>query len=334
MLIDYVSSLLVVAGFAVTILSIGLFLLSVANVDISVRELYYNTGFLLSRPYIELNICFTTWLLMGYALANGGDIGLFLGTSEYVTIGTTSYEIWFYQATLLFVSATIFSNATLPRLMNGYARSFCVIFYSLVVFPVLYHWLWSIGGWASSYRSYYKDNLLMGCGAIDSAGSSIIHMAGGCATMVLLWLVNPRVPRRCIVPTAIPVQSDCKKSKTQGKDCDELEKERDLDKSVRSKSKEIKGNQLQQSYFRKGEAEEDEISPLLVESRSLASSFETKQLYSNLCAPVLLWVGFIALNAVTNLPAENSGQVGGKRCKTEDTSRFTVKNTKRPPSAQ
>ena len=154
----------------------------------------------------------------------------------------------------------------------------------------------------------------MGCGAIDSAGSSIIHMAGGCASMVLLWLVNPRVQRRYMVPTAIPVQPDCKKSKKQRKDSDELEKERDTDKSVQSKSKETKGIQLQQSLFSKGEAEEDEISPLLVQSKNYASSFETKQMYSNLCAPVLLWVGFIALNAVTNLPVVDSGQIGGKRC--------------------
>ena len=313
MQIDYVSMLLVAAGFAVTILSVGLNLISVANVDLSVRELSNNSGFLLSRPYIELNICLTTWLLLGYALANGGDIGLFLGTSEYATIGTTSYEVWFYQATLLFVSATIFSNSSLPRQINGYARSFCIIFYSIVVFPILYHWLWSIGGWASSYRSSFKDNLLMGCGVIDSAGSSIIHMAGGCASLVLLWLVDPRIQRSYQAQTAIAVKSDVKKGRKQGTAIDELNKEKEKDRSVQSRSKGIKGAQIQQSLFLKERAEEGQASYQLVESQTIASNFEMKQLFSNLSAPVLLWLGFIALNAVTNLPGEDAGRLGGKR---------------------
>lgn len=150
--INIAASYFLVGGFIVLILCVGLYFLSIANVSLSVRELEFHPSFLLSRPIIELNLCVLSWFLMGWALANGGDIGLFLGTSEFVTMGIDSYSLWFYQLTLLLVSIVIFSNATLPRMINGFSRFFCVLFFSLAVFPILYHWVYSVWGWASPYR--------------------------------------------------------------------------------------------------------------------------------------------------------------------------------------
>lgn len=150
--VNIAASYFLVGGFTVLILCAGLYLVSVANVSLSVRELVFHPTFLLSRPVFELNLCVLSWFLMGWALANGGDIGLFLGTSEFVTIGIDSYALWFYQLTLLLVSCVIFSNATLSRIINGHSRFVSVLLFSLVIFPVLYHWVYSVWGWASPYR--------------------------------------------------------------------------------------------------------------------------------------------------------------------------------------
>lgn len=301
--LDLISSILLGGGYMVLILSVGFLLLAVANVPLSLRELKASSSFLLSRPFIDLNISLTTWVLMGWALANGGDIGLFLGTSEYATIGVASYELWFFQAMLLYLSVVVFSNATLSRQINGYARSACVIYYSLVVFPILYHFLWSVGGWASPYRSSFKNDLLIGCGVIDSAGASIIHMSSGCVGLILLWLVQPRVHHP--VPSESGLKNTVKSTE---------KRESDKDVPVRTESK--------KPSIQIGE--EDRISLLEKEKKDHLSNenslgdipvaeFKTRQLYANISAPVLIWLGFLGLNVITNLPGNNLSLIAGKR---------------------
>lgn len=310
----------------VLISSVGLLLLAVANVPLSLRELKVSSSFLLSRPFIDLNISLTSWVLMGWALANGGDIGLFLGTSEFATIGVASYELWFFQSMLLYLSVVIISNASLSRQINGYARSACVIYYSLVVFPILYHFLWSVGGWASPYRSSYKEDLLMGCGVLDSAGASIIHMSSGCVGLVLLWLANPRAHhafltisnlekamKKSVIEQSkedIPAKTEAKKPSVQIREEDRislLEKEK---KDQKKMSVQI--------------GEEDRISVLEKEKKNHFSQeisldyislvdFKTRQLYANISAPLLLWIGLLGLNVITNLPGNNISFIAGKR---------------------
>jgi ammonium transporter, Amt family len=304
--LDLISSILMGGGYMVLILSVGFLLLAVANVPLSLRELKASSSFLLSRPFIDLNISLTTWVLMGWALANGGDIGLFLGTSEYATIGVASYELWFFQSMLLYLSVVVFSNATLSRQINGYARSACVLFYSLVVFPILYHFLWSVGGWASPYRSSYKEDLLIGCGVIDSAGASIIHMSSGCVGLILLWLVEPREHR--------PLQSESDVKKPIAKS-EKKEGEEDVPLRTESKKPSVQiGEEDRISLLEK--EKKDHLSHLSHE-KSLEdiplADFKTRQLYANISAPVLIWLGFLGLNVITNLPGNNISNIAGKR---------------------
>ena len=294
--VDFVSSLLMGGGLLVLLLCVGLLLLSVAYVPLSLRELKMSTSFLLSRPVIDLNICTTTWVLIGWGLANGGDIGLFLGVSEYSTIGTASYELWFYQFTLLYTSVVIYSNASLPRQINGYARCSCLLFYAVAVFPVLYHWLWSIGGWASPYRSFYKEDLLSGCGVLDSAGSSIIHMSSGCASLVLMWLVRPRVTQLYMMEDAQTIK-------------DEAEKACRADAAAEISTGQNEGDEI----VARRKSNDCNSPPKKIEKPTI-DEFRARQVYSNVASPVLMWLGFIGLNAITNLPGSKWSDIAGKRC--------------------
>ena len=301
--LDLVSSILIGGGYMVLILSVGFLLLAVANVPLSLRELKASSSFLLSRPFIDLNISLTTWVLMGWALANGGDIGLFLGTSEYATIGVASYELWFFQAMLLYLSVVIFSNATLSRQINGYARSASVMYYSLVVFPILYHFLWSVGGWASPYRSSYKEDLLVGCGVIDSAGASIIHMSSGCVGLILLWLVRPREHH--------PLQSESGVKKIV-KNSEKKASDEEIPVRTESKKPSVQiGEEDRLSLLEK--EKKDHLSHENSLEDIPIADFKTRQLYANISAPVLIWLGFLGLNVITNLPGNNISIIAGKR---------------------
>lgn len=56
------------------------------------------------------------------------------------------------------------------------------------------HWAWSEGGWASA-RTVDEGDLLFGCGVTDFAGSGVVHMTGGMAALVGIFILGPRAGR-------------------------------------------------------------------------------------------------------------------------------------------
>ena len=302
--VDFASSLLVVGGFVVLILCIGLQLLSVAYAPLSLRELKRNTSFLLARPFIDLNTCLISWLLIGWALANGRDIGLFLGTTEYATTNTKSYELWFYQFTLLYMSVTIFSNATISKQISGNARFICVLVYSSFVYPILYHWLWSAGGWLAPYRSSFKDELLIGWGVLDSAGSSLIQISSGIASLLLMWLVIPKSIDLLSSDGAHVVQKTKNKVKNKTSDVDSVEVDALLGTACDDNTDSLQGKDAKEHLS----PEEDHALKIIK-----MDDLKTRKMYAYVTAPPLLWLGFLGLNVLTNLPENDSSIVGGKR---------------------
>ncbi|KAJ6694053.1 hypothetical protein OIU85_004808 [Salix viminalis] len=61
------------------------------------------------------------------------------------------------------------------------------------VYPVVSHWFWSADGWASPVKS--DNKLLLGSGAIDFAGSGVVHMVGGIAGLWGAFIEGPRIGR-------------------------------------------------------------------------------------------------------------------------------------------
>ncbi|KAG6546115.1 hypothetical protein Mapa_012147 [Marchantia paleacea] len=45
------------------------------------------------------------------------------------------------------------------------------------VYPIVAHWVWSVDGWLGAAAT----SRLFGVGAIDFAGSGVVHMVGGIA---------------------------------------------------------------------------------------------------------------------------------------------------------
>ena len=269
---DLVASWLVCGAFMTVFLGVGLSVISIANVP-SLQKLRILSGMILLRPFVDVNIAATSWVLMGWAMANGGDTNLFVGVHEFATVGTVNYTIWFFQLSLLFVSLSIVSGATLPLLINGHARLAISLFHAIAIFPPLFHWVWTSWGWASPYRSTYRDDLLLDCGVIDTAGASVIHMSAGCTGLVLHWLLSRRRHHTDSVSEAIHHMVEqmrfSQKKKSTYETIDDL----------------------------------DNVSPAV-------NYMET---FSSMGGSLFLWMGFIGLNVATNLPAQDASYVGGRR---------------------
>ena len=65
---------------------------------------------------------------------------------------------------------------------------------SALVYPFVVHWAWS-DGFMSAFRSDERDELLFGCGAVDFAGSGVVHMTGGVAALIGVIFLGPRLGR-------------------------------------------------------------------------------------------------------------------------------------------
>ncbi|KAJ6951642.1 ammonium transporter 1 member 2-like [Populus alba x Populus x berolinensis] len=137
-----------------------------------------------------------SYYLFGYAFAFGspsnGFIGRhFFGLEDFPT-PLADYSFFLYQWAFAIAAAGITSGSIAER-TQFVAYLIYSTFLTGFVYPVVSHWLWSGDGWANPAKS--DNNLLFGSGAIDFAGSGVVHMVGGIAGLWGAFIEGPRIGR-------------------------------------------------------------------------------------------------------------------------------------------
>jgi Amt family ammonium transporter len=160
-----------------------------------------NTVNILAKNYIVFAASSVAFLLVGFGLMFGdgnGFIGMsgiwFVGGADnspltgdayqgvYSALNWTGTPLWakfFFQLVFAGTAATIVSGAVAERIKFA---SF-VLFSFLIVgflYPVVGHWIWG-GGWLAKM------------GALDFAGSTVVHSVGGWAALAGAWMLGPRI---------------------------------------------------------------------------------------------------------------------------------------------
>lgn len=180
-----------------------------------------NTKNTLFKNLLDVCCSAIAFFFFGFAFLHGKE-GEFIGTSDFA-LGTKvftenniddtnalndqayEYSKWFYSFAFAATSTTIVSGAVAERFkFKAYAMYSMVI--TALVYPVVAHWCWSRKGWASPLTAPHQ--LLLGVGAVDYAGSGVVHVTGGLAALIACVAVGPRVGRynRNIV-MEMPMQS-------------------------------------------------------------------------------------------------------------------------------
>jgi ammonium transporter, Amt family len=139
----------------------------------------------------------------------GKDFGLFgmtgfgLHPLSLFTAGVAA--TFLFQMVFMDTTCTIPTGAAAERwkFMSFVLFSFVI---SMLIYPIYANWVWG-GGWLSALGT----NFGLGHGHVDFAGSSVVHMTGGVAAIVIAKIIGPRLGKYSpdgrinpIAPQSIP----------------------------------------------------------------------------------------------------------------------------------
>lgn len=160
-----------------------------------------NTRNILLKNVLDASIGAILWWLLGFGFAQGGNVSPssgdgFIGTEMFALKFTDFqgdgdgylYAAWLFQWAFAATTATIVSGAVAERVTF---TAYCCYSFFLVgfIYPVVVCWGWNTQGWLSAWR---EEDLFAGCGAVDFAGSCVVHMTGGIAALVGASVIGPR----------------------------------------------------------------------------------------------------------------------------------------------
>jgi len=135
---------------------------------------------IIMKNFLTISLGGIIYFLCGYAIMFGDTAGGLFGTSGFALKGVDDLSFFIFQTMFAATGATILSGAVAER-TNIFAYIGVIILMTLVVYPVVGHWVWSGQGW------------LTDLGFIDFAGSTVVHLTGAVAAFVAAAMIGPRL---------------------------------------------------------------------------------------------------------------------------------------------
>jgi ammonium transporter, Amt family len=129
------------------------------------------------------------WILFGYTLSFGQDVGGIIGNLEYLGlngVGMTAMEgmtipaltFMIYQAMFAVITVSLITGSFVERIKFSSFLIFSLAWATLVYDPIA-HWVWG-GGWLSQM------------GALDFAGGIVVHISAGVAALAVALVIGVR----------------------------------------------------------------------------------------------------------------------------------------------
>ncbi len=147
------------------------------------------------------------WVLYGYSLAFGQDVGHVIGNLNWLglngvgqepnadyaaTIPALAYMI--FQAMFAIITVALISGAFVERIKFKAFMVFSLLWATLVYDPIA-HWVWGTGGW------------LRNMGALDFAGGTVVHISSGVSALAIAFVIGTRkgFGKQAMEPHNIPM---------------------------------------------------------------------------------------------------------------------------------
>ena len=158
------------------------------------------------QSFFALAIVSVLWVLVGYTLAFGKDIGGLIGGLDFfgfsgvgpdpspdyaTTVPHSAFAV--YQMMFAVITPALISGAIAER-MKFSAYVLFIGLWSILVYAPLAHWVWG-GGWLAEL------------GALDFAGGTVVHINAGAAALAAILYMGKRrgFGRDAFVPHNVPM---------------------------------------------------------------------------------------------------------------------------------
>lgn len=132
------------------------------------------------------------WVICGYSLTFGPDVGHFIGNLDWFGLNGVDTEPYpdyvetiphlafmLFQMKFAIITPALITGAFVERIRFSSFILFTLLWSTLVYDP-LAHWVWGTGGW------------LKNLGALDFAGGTVIHISAGVAALAMALVIKPR----------------------------------------------------------------------------------------------------------------------------------------------
>jgi len=144
------------------------------------------------HSFIILALISIEWVLWGYSLAFGPDVGGIIGNLSWLGLhgvgltpnphyGATIPPLAFmiFQGMFAVITPALITGAFAERIKFSGFVLFTLLWATLVYNP-LAHWVWGAGGWIQKM------------GALDFAGGTVVHISSGAAALAAVFVVGKR----------------------------------------------------------------------------------------------------------------------------------------------
>ena len=146
----------------------------------------------LNASFIMMALMSIQWLLFGFTLAFGDDVGGLIGGLTYLGLTGVGAEpnadyaatipfLLFaaYQMMFAIITPALITGAFVERIRFKTFLIFSLIWATLVYDPVA-HWVWGVGG------------ILRELGALDFAGGTVVHVTAGFSALAIAGVIRAR----------------------------------------------------------------------------------------------------------------------------------------------
>ena len=143
----------------------------------------------LMQNFICLALATLVWVLWGYSLSFGKDIGSIIGGLNHLGLAGVGMEplegqaiphqvFMIFQCMFAIITPALMTGAFAERVKFSAFLALVVLWLTLVYAPMC-HWVWG-GGWMAKM------------GALDFAGGAVVHMSSGASALAAIIVIGKR----------------------------------------------------------------------------------------------------------------------------------------------
>lgn len=142
------------------------------------------------HSFVLLGLATVVWVVAGYSLSFGTDVGGLIGGFDYLFLSGVGMEpggptdnlphlaFMVFQCMFAVITPALISGAFAERIRFGGFMVFSVL-WLLFVYSPMCHWVWG-GGWMGEM------------GALDFAGGAVVHMSSAAAALAAVLVIGRR----------------------------------------------------------------------------------------------------------------------------------------------